>query len=367
MGRVADQQQPVAVPAPQPFQAHVEQLHVVPRPQVVDPVGHPGQQGGEPTPQLLDPGRPQRGVAALADEVGALPVVATVDQHAEVPRREAADPAGRVVLAPRQPEPPHVHRHAERPRPQARRRPHRRAAPVARDRHRRPQLVLDPGLPVDVPDARDPVPVPQQVLRLGVAAQRERRLLLGDRREHVEQIPLRHQRDVLMGARQRPQVGDREAALVELHLHPVQEPVRDLFEALAEAELVEQGEGGGVHGVAAEVAQEVGVLLQHGDLDARAGHEQAEDHPGRSAPDDEAGRAPVIRHMLNLARTDRRRQPPACCGPRGSARVDVSGPPRNRRPVGYGVIGSTTDSGSVSLGSSPGTPAKSPSRSSGTI
>src|SRR5699024_575697 len=30
-----------------------------------------------------------------------------------------------------------------------------------------------------------------------------------------------------------------------------------------------------------------------------------------------------------------------------------------RYPVGYGVIGSTTDSGSVSLGSSPGTPAQS--------
>ena len=55
-------------------------------------------------------------------------------------------------------------------------------------------------------------------------------------------------------------------------------------EALAEAELVEQGEGGGVHGVAAEVAQEVGVLLQHRDLDAGAGHEQPRTIPAGPPP-----------------------------------------------------------------------------------
>jgi hypothetical protein len=42
-------------------------------------------------------------------------------------------------------------------------------------------------------------------------------------------------------------------------------------------------------------------------------------------------------------------------------RLPVQVPARLRvrigQPVGYGVIGSTTDSGSVSLGSSPGTPA----------
>ncbi len=69
---------------------------------------------------------------------------------------------------------------------------------------------------------------------------------------------------------------------------------------VAEAELVDQVQGGGVHGVAAEVPQEVLVLLQHGDLDTGAGHEQAEHHPGRATADDEAGRALFIRHALNL-------------------------------------------------------------------
>ena len=127
-----------------------------------------------------------------------------------------------------------------------------------------------------------------------------------------------------------------EAAVVELHLHAVQQPVRDACEALAEAELVEQGQGGRVHGVAAEVAQEVGVLLQHRDLDPGPGHEQPEDHPGRAAPDDEAGRALVIRHALKLALRRRRGNPPAACGRRSPLELTAAG----RRGIGgrWGMV-----------------------------
>ena len=54
------------------------------------------------------------------------------------------------------------------------------------------------------------------------------------------------------------------------------------------------------------------------------------------------------------------------CGARRRPRLEWSGGPRARIRaivVGYGVIGSTTDSGSVSLGSSPGTPAATRNRS----
>ena len=86
----------------------------------------------------LDPGRPQRRVGALADQVAALPVVPAVDHHAEVPAGEPAHPARRVVRAAGQPEPPHVHRHAERARPQPGRGPHGGAAAVAGHGQRRP-------------------------------------------------------------------------------------------------------------------------------------------------------------------------------------------------------------------------------------
>ena len=48
--------------------------------------------------------------------------------------------------------------------------------------------------------------------------------------------------------------------------------------ALEQAELVHHLERRGMEGVAAEVAQEVGVLLEHGDLDAGAREQQAEHH-----------------------------------------------------------------------------------------
>jgi hypothetical protein len=67
--------------------------------------------------------------------------------------------------------------------------------------------------------------------------------------------------------------------------------VRERGEASAEAELVEQLLGGRVDGVPAEVAQEVAVLLKDCDVDACPGEQKAENHAGRAAADDSAGRA----------------------------------------------------------------------------
>ena len=59
--------------------------------------------------------------------------------------------------------------------------------------------------------------------------------------------------------------------------------VRQAQELLRHAELMQQLERRGMDGVAAEVAQEVAVLLEHHDLEAGAREEQAEHHarPGR--------------------------------------------------------------------------------------
>ena len=65
--------------------------------------------------------------------------------------------------------------------------------------------------------------------------------------------------------------------------------MRELEEAVEQAELVEELEGGGMDGVAAEVAEEVGVLFEHGDGDAGAGEEIAEHDAGRASANDAAG------------------------------------------------------------------------------
>ncbi len=77
---------------------------------------------------------------------------------------------------------------------------------------------------------------------------------------------------------------------VDVELTLLDDAVRQAVEPLEQAELVEQAQGDRVHGVAAEVAQEVGVLLQHGDLDAGARQQQAEKQSRRAAPDDRACR-----------------------------------------------------------------------------
>ena len=221
----------------------------------------------------------------------------------------APDAARRVVGVARQPEPPDVHRHAERPRPQPGGRPHRRPRPSQATVRPARTSWTDPSVrSVN----RAPTIRPFSRSRSVTSALR-RRVNVGLRRagvrEQVEQVPLRHQRDVLVRARQPAEVAELDGPAVELHRGPVEAALGERGEPRSEAELVEQGQRGGVHGVAAEVAQEVGVLLQDGHRDAGAGEQQAQDHPGGAAADHEAGRALVIRHVLNIAPSGARRHP----------------------------------------------------------
>ena len=59
----------------------------------------------------------------------------------------------------------------------------------------------------------------------------------------------------------------------------------------AEPQFVEQAQGAGVHGVAAEIAQEIGVLLHDGDVHTRTGEQQAEHYSRGTAAGDDAGGA----------------------------------------------------------------------------
>jgi hypothetical protein len=67
--------------------------------------------------------------------------------------------------------------------------------------------------------------------------------------------------------------------------------VREGEEGFEDAELVHDVEGGGMDGVAAEVAKEVFVFFEDGDVDALAGEEEAEHDAGRASADDAAGSA----------------------------------------------------------------------------
>ena len=65
--------------------------------------------------------------------------------------------------------------------------------------------------------------------------------------------------------------------------------MRQLQELVQQTEFVHQLERRGMDGVAAKIAQEIAVLLQHDDIDAGARQQKAEHHAGRPAADDATG------------------------------------------------------------------------------
>ena len=66
--------------------------------------------------------------------------------------------------------------------------------------------------------------------------------------------------------------------------------VRQLEKPVEQTELAHHLEGRWMNGIAAEVPQEIGVLLEHHDVDAGARQQQAEHEPARPATDDAATR-----------------------------------------------------------------------------
>ena len=102
-----------------------------------------------------------------------------------------------------------------------------------------------------------------QAGRLGVHQHREGRVALALGGEEIEEVPLRHHGDEGAAHRQVGEVGDLHTLLAELGAEARHFLVRQLQEFIEQAKLVHHVQRRGMDGVAAEVAQEVAVLLQH--------------------------------------------------------------------------------------------------------
>ena len=120
-------------------------------------------------------------------------------------------------------------------------------------------------------------------------AQVELRIGAGFFGDEIQEVPLGHQADEFAVDRQVRKVGDGDGEIVDDCADFAELLVRDAEEIVEEAEFVDELEGGGVDGVAAEVAEEVGVFFEDEDFDAGAGEEEAEDHAGGAAAGDEGG------------------------------------------------------------------------------
>ena len=118
----------------------------------------------------------------------------------------------------------------------------------------------------------------------------ERRIALAAIGEEVEEVPLRHQRDELAAGRQVGEIRESISPTAEICADAASFLVRQLEELVEQTELAHHVEGRGMDDVAAEVAQEVAMLLEHDDVDAGAREQEAEHEPARSASDDTAAR-----------------------------------------------------------------------------
>src|SRR5690242_9536387 len=111
------------------------------------------------------------------------------------------------------------------------------------------------------------------------------RCLFGD---EIQEIPLRHERDELAPRREVREVADRygyaadgSGQLRELLMRPLQKLIKH-------AELMHDLQRGGMNGIAAEISQEIGVLLEDQHFDARTGQQESQHQSGRAAARDAA-------------------------------------------------------------------------------
>ena len=127
-----------------------------------------------------------------------------------------------------------------------------------------------------------------QVGRLGLHAQVERRVAPGLLGQEIEEIPLRHQGDEFAARRQMAEIRHREALRADLTGQRLDLLMRQLQELVEQAQFVHQLERRWMDRVAAEIAEEIRVLLQHHDVDAGAREQKAQHHSRGAAAGDAA-------------------------------------------------------------------------------
>ena len=155
--------------------------------------------------------------------------------------------------------------------------------PVASDDEIGPDLKRPVGR--GGPHAGNPSVALDQVDRFGPHTQMKRGIALAPVGEKVEEVPLGHQRDEFATGWQLPEIRECILVAAEICAERGLLMVRQLQEVVEQAELAHDVEGRGMDGVAAKVAQEVSMLLEHDNVDAGAREQEAEHEPAGSAAD----------------------------------------------------------------------------------
>jgi hypothetical protein len=285
--RVADAQQARPGPVAQPVHLHRQQLDLrVPVRQLAHALAQPRRQAQQGLVKRPDAAGAPGVARALGNQQRALPVVAARDHHQHAAGVDLAEEVRRIARQARDAQPQHVHRRAEVLRLQAGLGPDRRVAAVGAHHQRRAQLELAVGRPRA--QAGDAAVLRQERSGLGLHDEAEVRQPAGVPREEVEEVPLRHHHQEPAMRRDVAEVGDPGLVAADAHRHLVQLVVRAAQELVEQAQLVHHAQRRWVDRVAAEITQEVGVLLEHDNVHAGPGEQETHHHAGRTAAGDHA-------------------------------------------------------------------------------
>ena len=104
--------------------------------------------------------------------------------------------------------------------------------------------------------------------------------VVGDK---IEEVPLRHQRNELAARRDVTKIDQLYVVGADLGAELFNLLMRNFKKLVDQTELRYQFKRGGMHGVAAKVAEEVAVFLQNDDVDAGARQQISQHHPRRAA------------------------------------------------------------------------------------
>ena len=268
MRRIANAQEPGSPPFLQPIDRDAEQLDVVPAFQFADPVGEKRRHFDDAAAEGFEALGLHPLDAAFRNDIGALPVIAAIEHDHEPARFDMAERIGAVARLARQAKPQHVHRRAVVLAHESRFFAHGRMASVAADG----EVGADRELSLRRPgDQADDAPVfLDQVGRVRLHAQVEGFVALALLGQEVEEVPLRHERDEFAVGGQMAEIGHLKVFGPDLGGQRFDLLMRQLQEPVEEPKLVHQLERRGMNRVAAEVAEEIGVLLQHHDANAGA-------------------------------------------------------------------------------------------------
>jgi hypothetical protein len=133
----------------------------------------------------------------------------------------------------------------------------------------------------------------------------ELRIRFGFFSDEIQEIPLGHDADEFAVHGQVGKIGNGNGEIVDGGADLQKLLMRDAQEIIEEAELIHEFERGWVNGVAAEIAEEVGVFFEDEDFDASTGEKKAEHYAGGAASCDAAGgccgwRGEIGRHGASL-------------------------------------------------------------------